>query len=398
LVRDGRCFIYSGGDSLHDSRVDIAVEDSEDIPEGGGKFIFPADKIGSIAYHRGASIEFEAGHEEEEKRYWVRYRTELGAGAEWSTHNPALIIPFDEALEAAADTEKTYPSVLLQEAIGMAKPYLAKPTDSRAPKVYQSMQLFDESKPEWKRGDGTLFAADQIRACWVEAEVFKGKGLGIHGQHLPFVTAFLAKCEGEVRVRQGASKTYAIGKHGDGLRVLGWARAVEVHTKFDKWPEKLDTHILRANKDHVVQALRSTRAALDKRQDKIRVVYKTKTDQTGEPGLMFLLSEGAGRAVSDLVDVKPMEVDGAGTKGASEDFAFNVNVDHLLGLVDPVRAHEFNLRVAIIPKTDKRRESRFFRTIDEFWIDEAGKIVVPGDSEKASAFQCRVTRFTPSKE
>jgi len=398
LVRDGRCFIYSGGDSLHDSRVDIAVESSEDIPEEGGKFIFPSDKIGSIEHHRGESIEFEAGHDKDDNRYWVKYRTDLGAGAEWNTHNPALIIPFDDALNAAEDTEQAYPSVLLQEAISMAKPYLAKPTDTRAPKVYHSMQLFDDSKPEWKRGDGVLFAADQIRACWVEAEIFKGKGLSVHGQHLPFVTAFLSKCEGEVKVRQGASKTYAIGPHGDGHRVLGWARHVEQHAKFDKWPLKLDTHILRANKDHVAQALRGTRAALDKRQDKIRLVYKVKTEQTGKPGIMFLLSEGAGRAVSDLVDVEPVEVGGAGLKGATDDFAYNFNVDHLLGLVDPLRSHEFNLRIAIIPKNDKRKETQFLRTIDEFWIDKACQIVVPGDAEKASAFQCRVTRFTPAKD
>lgn len=400
VVRKDRCFIYSGGASSHDSRVDIAVESSEGVPEEGGRFIFPADKIGAIPYHRGELIEFESGHDEQDNRYWVRYRTELGAGAEWNTCNPALIIPFDDALESAADTEKTYSSVLLQEALGMAKSYLAKPTGvgTRAPEVFQVMQLFDASKPEWRPGDGVLFAADQIRACWVEAEDFKGKGLGlgIHGQHLPFVLAFLSKCDGEVRIRQGDHKTYAIGKHGDngGLGILGWARTVEEHTKFAKWPEKLDTHILHAKKDLVVQALKSTRAALDKRQDKIRVVYKTSTDQTKRPGLMFLLSEGSGRAVSDLVDVDPIVVDGAGIKGASEDFAINVNVDHLLGLVEPLRGHEFGLRIAIIPKTEKRRETQFFRTIEEFWIDDTGKVVVPSPEAK----QCRVTRFTPSKE
>lgn len=401
VVRNDRCFIYSGGNGGKQvSRVDIAVGDCEDVPEDGGKFIFPADKIGSMAYHRGESIMFEAGYDEEDNRYWVRYQTELGAAASWDTQNPGLVMPFDDALDAAEETEKTYPPALLQEAIGMVKPYLVKPTDSRAPKYLQSLQLFDASKPEWDKGDGVMFAADQIRACWVESETFKGKSLNIHGQHIPIIASFLSKCEGDVHVRQGASKTYALSKHDDdgGLRVLGWSHQVEIHTEFRKYPELLDTHILRAQKEHVVSALRSTRAALDKRQDKIRVVYKTATEQTGKPGLMFLLSEGCGRAASELVDVEPIMIDKAGAKGASQDFANNVNIDHLLGLVEPLRSHEFNLRFAIVPKTEKRREHRFFRTIDLFWIDDKGKIVVPGESEKASAYQCKVTRFTPVKD
>jgi len=392
MVKDGRCYIYPGGDKLHDARVDIPAE-----AEGEGACIFPADKIGSIEHHRGDSIEFEAGYDKEDDRHWVKYRTELGASSEWSTYNPKLILPFDDALEKAKATEQEFPSAILQEAIAMAKPYLAKPNDSRVPKSFHSMQLFDSSKPEWAKGDGTLFASDQLRACWVEIEAFKGKGLGIHGQHLPFITGFLAKCTGTIRIREGASKTYIIADHGDGQRVLGWAKHVEQHNKFAKWPEKLDTHILRVEKEHLLSALRGARAALDKRRDTIRVVYKTAAEQTGKPGLMFLLSEGAGRAVSDLVDVEPVTVDGAGNKGASEGFAYNVSVNHLLDLVDPIKAHRFNLRFAIVPPSDKRKEVQFFRTIDEFWMDDTGKVVVPEDPQKDTTIQCRVTRFTPAR-
>jgi hypothetical protein len=395
-VQGDRCFIYSC-DKLHDTRVDVGVESSEGIPEEGAQFIFPSDKIGSIAYHRGDWIEIEAGHDDEDDRYWVRYQTELGAEAEWNTYNPGLIQPFDDALDAAKDTEHTFRSVTIQEAISMAKPYLAKPNDSRVEKNFHSMQIFDDSKPEWAKGDGNLFAADGIRACWVEVDDFKGKGLSLHGQHLPFVTAFLAKAEGDIRVRQGETKIYAITKHGNsGQRVLGWARHVKLYEKFNRYPEKLDTHILRADKEQLVMALRGVRAALDKRRDKIRVIYQHTTKETDRPSLKFQLSEGAGRGVSDLVDVEIVDDGVAGAKATTDNFEINANVDQLLGLVEPLRGHQLALRVAIIPPTEKRpREVKYFRTIEEFWLSPAGKVLAGAED---GAHKCVVTRFTPAKD
>lgn len=404
-VKGGRCFIYSR-DKMHDTRVDVAVEESSEDAEGA-QCIFPADKILAMQYHRGNEIAVEAGHDEEDDRYWVRYETELGAEAEWNTYNPALMQPFDDALEAAKDTEKVFPSSVLQEAITMAKPYLAKPDDGRVEKSYHAMQIFDASKPDWAKGDGNLFAADGIRACWVESDALKGKPLGVHGQHIPFVLSFLAKAQGDIRVRYGETKTYAIMPHGSGpdggLRVLGWARHVKQYEKFNRYPEKLDTHILHAIKTQLVSALRGVRAVMDKRRDKTRVSYRPNgfedpatSEVTGKPSLRFQLSEGAGKAGSEPVFVTVVNDGVAGSQGETTKFDINANVDQLLGLVDPLRGHELDLRVAIIPPTDKRpREVKYFRTIERFWLSPAGK-VLPGAAD--GAHECVVTRFTPAKD
>ena len=46
--------------------------------------------------------------------------------------DPGLVMPFDKALDAAEDKEFRLPSAILQEAITVAKPYLAKPGDGAA--------------------------------------------------------------------------------------------------------------------------------------------------------------------------------------------------------------------------------------------------------------------------
>ena len=53
---------------------------------------------------------------------------------------------------------------------------------------------------------------------------------------------------------------------------------------------------------------------------------------------------------------------------------------------------------AVVPPKNGRREAHLFRTVEEFWLDEGGKVVIPDDDTKGSAYECRVTRFMPSRE
>jgi len=384
VVREGRCYIYSR-DAQHQARVDVAVEEVE----GEGSFIYPADKIAALKYLDGV-IDFEAGHEVESDRYWVRYHAS-GATEERSTINPGLMQTIDEALENTKE-ETVYPSALLREGISMTKAFLASANDGRARDNFKSLQLFDDSNEEWKKGDGTLFAADGVRACFFFCEAFQGKGLGIHGQHLPLLTSFLGKCEGDVTIKHGEGVTYAINSVG---QVLGWAHHVHQHEKFSYYPYKKDKFVLKAPKELLVKALKFVRAGLDPKKDKIRITYshEGKTVQ-------FLTSEGAaGKASSMPVGVQPIADDGKGGGESSEtaDFAANANVNQLLELFEPLRGFEADLRVAVIPPKQGRKEAHLFRTVEEFWLDGNGKVIIsPEDSEKA--YECRITRFMPSRE
>ena len=382
VVREGRCFIYSR-DALHLARADIPLIESD----GDGSFIYPSEKIGSTKYLDGW-IEIESGHDEAEDRYWMSYRTEGGAKAKRSTFDPRLMQPLDEMLERASEGY-SYPSIVLKEAISMTKGYLAKPTNTRQEKNFQTMQLFDSSKPEWEKGNGHLFAADGVQACWVYCKTFEDKGLSIHGQHLPFILNFLSKCEGDVTVRQAEGATFIVSANGN---VFGWSQTVKQHGRFGYYPHNLDQFVFMARKDLIVKALRHARIELDGRNNKIRVNYDH-NDKT----LMFQVSEGSGQASTVPVGVVPVTgEDGSGAKGTEEDFGINANIDQLIGAIEPIRGHDVQLRVAIVPAKQGRKEGAMVRTIEEFWLSETGKVLISPEDEKAH--QCRVTRFSPSRD
>lgn len=384
VVKEGSCSIHSR-DALRQARVEIPITDVD----GDGSFIYPSAKIKELP-HLDGWIEFEAGHDEDDDRYWVKYHTEGGAEAERSTYDPRLVQSMDEALEKAGEG-RTFPVAPLKEGLRLTQSYLTKPNDTRTDDRFKVLQLFDDSKKEWARGDGHLFASDHVRACYFFCEVFKGKGLAIHGQHLPMLTAFLAKCEGDVTLKQGEGVTYLLNSKG---WAVAWAHYNATHGKFGYYSHKEDSFILKVPKDILVKTLRYTRGALDKRQDKIRVRYNHENTS-----LQFLTSEVDGSACSILVSVVPVEgEEESGKLGKTEPFEANVNINYLLELFESMQAHEPELRVSIISAAKNRREVVLFRTIEEFWLSASGKVLINPKDTKEESYQCRVTRFMPSKD
>jgi len=384
VVEGSTCRIHSR-DALRQARAEVEVTDVD----GDGSFIYPSDKVKALAYLDGW-IEFEAGHDKDDDRYWVKYRSEGAAESERSTYDPRLVQSMDEGLDAA-ETEYTFPSALLKEGLGVTKRYLAKPTETGVEDQFKILQLFDESKKEWARGDGHLFASDHVRVCYFYCEALKGKGLTVHGQHMPMLLAFLAKCEGEVTIKLGQGVTYIVNSKG---WALGWAHHVKTHGKFSYYGHKMDGWLLKVDKDIILKTLRHTRAELDKRRDKIRVEYTHE-----DTSLRFRSSEGSGKVCSVPVGVVPVEDDqGAGTKGKTDDFAANVNIDFLLGLFEPMHDHQAEFRASLVPAGQGRREVVLFRTIEEFWLSESGKLLISPSDTKEESYQCRVTRFMPSRD
>lgn len=378
-VKDGKCQVHSR-DQLHASRADLEVVDVE----GEGSFTYPASQIGALQCLDGW-IEFEA--ENEGNEYTVKYETEGGASSKKSAYDPRFMQPCD--LKDATD-EREYPVVLLKEALTSAKPYLAKSNDSRVDDHFKALQIFDESREEWKKGDGYLFAATGIRAFYFHSDAFRGKGLSLHGQHLPQLLNFLARSTGDVKVLVAPNMTYAVNAAG---AVFGWARHDSEHGKFSYYPRKADKFILRVPVGLLLKTLRYARAELDSKLDKIRVEYTC-----ADNSLRFKTSDGGANVAHSVpVGVAPVEdEDGSGAEGKTGDFAVNANVDHFLDLVTQLKVNEVNLRVAVMEPKGKKKIATF-RTIEEFWLDDKGQVLTGQDEEKR-AHLCQVTRFMPSKD
>lgn len=387
VVRGGECSIYSR-EQKHQIRVQLPVEAADE----DGSFIFPADKIGALKWLEGW-IEIEAGKDETGDRHWVRYETEMKARQEVSTLDPRLMQSLDEALDKATPGAE-FPAALLREALTATKPFLAKQGDSKVAEVFQTLQVFDDSKEEWQKGNGFMFAADGIRTCHFYCDKFKGKGLLLNSGNLPFLTGFLSRATGNVHFRQGKGITFLVNNSLG--YVLGWAHSIHEHPKFSYYTRKIDHFVLRAEKDLFVKALRHIRAALDAKRDKVRLEYKHTENM-----LVVLASESAAKVTSRPIPVTVVEEEesGAGKMGSTNDFETNLNINHLLELVEPMKAHKVEIRVSQTPSKPNRKEAYLIRTVDSFLLDEEGKVLIAKpENEGGKVAECQVTRFMPSRD
>ncbi len=381
VVKDGKCSIHSR-DEQRRVRVDLEVSDVE----GEGAFVYPPDKVDALQF-LDDGIEFEAGQTGD--RYWVKYVSDSGAKAERSTCDPDLLQPLDEDLDRAAEGY-TLPAALLREGLTMTKGYIAKVGDTRTEDQYKTVQLFDAAaKKEWSKGDGCLYACDHIRMIYFMCEAFKGKGLSIHGQHLPTLMSFLSKCEGDVRIRAGEGVTFMINSKGS---VFGWSQHSKQHGKYAYYPLKMDSFVLKILKAPLMRTLKLIRAELDPKKDKIRIEY-SHTDKA----LRYKLSETSGQVESNPVTVDPLvdEEKGTGQAGLTTDFAGNINVDQMIDLVEAIKETHVELRASILERDG--RDYILFRTIERFPMNAAGKVLVDKKADE-EVFLCEVTRFMPSKD
>jgi len=369
VVRGEKCYLYSR-DAMTVARAEFPVTDVE----GEGAFVYPAEYIDTFKYV-GSSLSFET--EEEEDRYLVRYEDNLGASGERSSFDPQLLSPCDRDLDKAS-TSYDFPAGLLREAINMSRPFLAKPDEARAEEQFKGVMIFDQSKPEWAKGDGYLFGSDGIRALYFQCEQLQGKHLEVHGHYLPALTSFLAKCEGTVTVRRGDHFTFVTNSLG---HVFGWPKQSKTHGKFSYYALKNDQNVFSVLRPTFVNALRFARTSLDKSRDKIKVTFdhERKTLQIG-------VADGSAKAQSLPVPIEEV------LQAEDRSQTWNVNIDHLLSLIEPMRSPKVHLRVATVKQGDK--EIAMIRTIDTFRMNSEGKAV----TESEGTYECRVTRFMPSKD
>jgi hypothetical protein len=375
VVKDKTCFLYSRDDYCL-SRSSFPLISSE----ADGSFVYPAEYVSALKIlAKSPSAEnctMEAT--EADERFTVKYRAG-GAKAERSSFSPQLLLTCDDDLAAATHGQE-FSAGILREAIAQAKPFLGEAGDSKVEENYKGLQILDATRSEYVKGDGVLYVSDGVRACYFNAEAFKGKHLEIHGAHLGRFTSFLAKAGDKVTILRGVGYTFAVDGKGN---VFGWPKHAKVHGKFGYYPLKSDEFVLRMPKSRILNSLQHARSELGAVEDKIKLSFDPERRELGF-GITASMTK---------VDGIPCGVDIKHAANANP-WAFNVNIDHLLDLISYVKGNEVELRARIIPPSeDRRNEFAMFRTLDEFLMDAAGKVTV----EPEGATKCTVTRFMPSK-
>jgi hypothetical protein len=111
--------------------------------------------------------------------------------------------------------------------------------------------------------------------------------------------------------------------------------------------------------------------------------------------MLFRVAETKGKARS--FPLPAVVIDGS----EEQEITFNVNIDRLIDLIDGVKGMDVQLRIAVIKADDKSpKERAMFRTIDEFLMDDNGKVVgdITAENRPEGSHECRVTRYMPSKD
>lgn len=379
VVRGDVCYVYSR-DERQVSRAHFPVTNAD----GEGSFIYPSEFVKGFRFLQDEVLSFEATSEGDV--HTVRYTSNSGAESERTSYDPRLMAGCDRDVEAATD-ERTFPVAILREAISSAKPFLPKPDDQRAEDVYKALQVFDASNEAWSKGDGTMYAADGVQAFYFYCDAFKGKGLSLHGQHLATVTAFLAKCEGDVSIKTGQNMAFASDSKG---RLIGWSHHTKLHQKYSYYAFKNDKFVFDVPVRAFVNAVKFMATELDPQRNKIRLNYRAASSD-----VFFTVVEGNVKAKSFPVPVVTKE----GSEAA--DLSFAVNLYHFLDLLDSAKGDKLELRFMVIPADERRpKEQAMIRTIDEFLLDHDGKVAGGSgvETQPENTYRCRVTRFMPSKD
>lgn len=394
-VRKGECTIHS-----QESQRKVRVTIEADTHEGEGSFVLPVEKASALKLLEGR-VTFKAWKENDSS--WVKYTEYQGLEDEFLSIDPLLIKPF----EVDANPGAVFSASLLRESLSLLKGYIAgsgSTPDNRGPDdPFKVIQLFDGSSDAVAGSNGYLFAADRVRAAYFHCKAFEGKAFSIHSVQISPLLQFLSRCDGLVTIQTGASETVifdGVVEDGQPLpkRMFAWARHAKQHERFAYYDPSNETFVLQTPKDLLVKTLKKIRAATeasDSKWDRVRLHY-THADKT----LRFLVNverrkNRIGGKEGLAIGVVPKKGDdGSGSKGMTEDFAATVNINHLIDIVDPMKSNDVTLRVSLANSRDGGEPKALFRTIEAFYLSDAGKVVIePGEK----SHQCTVTRFIPSR-
>lgn len=384
---DGKdfCWVYSR-DALHAARAEFPITDVQGTNGEHLGFVYLANHIDSFKYVRG-EVAFNVKNDFEGNSFVVRWGYGAGASTERVTIDPRLLASLDKRLAEAKD-HHPYRTALLKEALKAGKGFLSDDSDRNAKDEYKILNIYDATMSKDGKGDGTLHATDGFQRFYFSCDDFKGKGLQIHTKHIGLLESFLAKCGSEAVICTGTEMNYAMST--DGTRVFGWTKHTKPALEYKALPKGWDkTVLLVKDRNMLVEQLNFIKSEMEKGRDKIKIEYNNDSKQ-----LRFHILAGA-KTTSLPIDVDLAE----GSEGRS--YTHDVNVEQLLGLFKDVKAAVVEFRMFLMEEHGGPKGGAGFRTVDEFWLDPEGKVVggsnMTPDPANGQVFQCKVTRFMPSK-
>lgn len=370
-VKGDKCAVYSR-DNACVARSQFDLRNSD----GDGAFAYPAEYVGALKVLASSSDTCDIEATQEEEKFTVRYRASSGAKAERGSFDPRLLETCDQDLEESQEAN-TFPPGVLREAIAQAKPFLSK--QDGADESLKGIQVLDSTKAEYAKGNGTLLASDGSRMFYFRCSAFADKSLDIHGQHLGHLVSFLSRTNDPVTLRKGKHFTFVVDKNGN---VFGWPKHSKGHGKFGYYSLTSETYVLSMPKVRIINALQHIKSELDANDPKIKINFDPERRT-----VTFEVAAGTAKVEGIPIQVTIKQAE-------PKPWSFGVDINHMIDLVSPLKGHEVELRVRIVPATgDRRNDLAMFRTIETFNIDTTGKVVV----EATEAFECQVTRYMGSK-
>lgn len=384
---DGKefCWVYSR-DALHAARAEFPISDLQGTNGEHTGFVYLSNHIESFKFVRG-DVSFNVKNDFDGNNFTVKWGYGAGASTERPTLDPRLLASLDKRLNEATG-HHTYKTALLREALRAGKGFLADDSDRNAKDEYKIINIYDPTMSKDGKGDGTLHATDGYQRLYFQCDDFKGKGLQIHSQHIGLVESFLSKAGPDVIICTGSDMTYAMSP--DKTRVLGWSKHTKPPLEYKALPKSWDkTVLLVKDRNMLVEQVKFIKSEMEKGRDKIKIEYNNDSKH-----LRFHILAGA-KTTSLPIDVEVAE----GSEGRS--YTHDVNVNQLLGLFDGVKGAVVEFRMFLMEEHGGPKGGAGFRTVDEFWLDPEGKVVggsnMTPDPANGQVFQCKVTRFMPSK-
>jgi hypothetical protein len=394
------CSIYSRG-SNQVARVEFKLEE---LDGPGDMFTIPTHHINMWKKVPDDDITFESSTETKTdgSAFVVKASSTSGMKHEHTSYDPRLIATLDKDFEDAKEAAKALPETsyqyypgILKEALGEASPFLPKGDKKDvAGDHLNTVQIFDESNPEWAKGNGHMFCSDTTRAFYFQAADFESKGFTVHSSHIPKLTEFLGKCSGRVKIYRSEHMAYAVSGKGE---VFGWVHQVKTHDRWRYVGLSRDKYVILIPKVTLLNAIDAT---VESHVDRVKLVY---THNNGAAGGGHTIHFTAAASSNKFESFPVQTFDKEGEPSLEENFEFFVNLDHFKSLFSDAKAQRIELRVTIINKDDSHpKGGALFRTIDEFQMFSNGKLFSisdkpePGTTSKETAYPCKVTRCMSS--
>jgi hypothetical protein len=389
VVSGKTCKVYTK-DRTQLARTSFEIEDVE----GEGPFMYPSQFIDTFKFIKG-DIQFTAS--EQDGVFRVKYLAEGGYKDDRVSFDPRSMEIFDKKIEAAEQTiqPRKFNIPILREALSVSKVFLPDAeTEKTVDDHFKVVQIFGsedpQAHPSLVKANGYMFVSNSVGAFYFYCDAFQNNDLIVSGDHLGAFEQFLSKSNGTLVVYPTEDKTYAKNSEG---QVYGWSRHKSQYTKFAYYGTKQERVVLNLDRDTVTLRLQYIRAALAKGRDKIRLHYEAKADQ-----IYFSIADENSDTVSPSMEANAKETDG-------KDFTAYCNVNQMLPLFRGTKVANVGFRVLIMDPDDQHPKPRYmFRTIDEFLIDDNGKVADVVDTKEGQpvvpdgAYLCRLTRFAPGKD